>query len=154
MVHGTFPPEEPLNDLAERREDDVNSDELFEAALAVRNNSYSPYSNFPVGAAIRGTSGAVYVGTNVESSSLGLTLCAERTAIGALIAAGETAFTEVAVVADTKRPVPPCGACRQLLHEFGADAHIFLGNLSGARAEYIVRDLLPEAFTAADLKKS
>ena len=132
----------------------MNTDELFEAALVVRKNSYSPYSGFPVGAAIRGASGAIYVGTNVECSSLGLTLCAERVAIGAMVAHGETQFSAVAVVADTQRPVPPCGACRQLLHEFGPDARVLLGNLTGARAEFLSRDLLPEAFTAADLKKS
>jgi len=127
---------------------------LLDAAMAVRKNSASPYSNFAVGAAVRTKSGRIFVGTNVESSSLGLTICAERAALCAAVAAGEPHIVEVAVVADTKVPVPPCGACRQLLHDFGPEARLILSNLSNQIQHTTMPEILPYAFSASMLPDS
>lgn len=126
----------------------MDTQELIKAAWAVREHSASPYSKFAVGAALRTLSGQVFVGTNVECSSLGLTICAEQAALCAAIAAGETEVVEVAVAADTPRPISPCGACRQLLHDFGPRARVILTNRAGDREETTVAALLPMAFTA------
>lgn len=128
---------------------DILRDALVAAALAVRQNSHSPYSKFAVGAALRTRSGRIFVGTNVECSSYGLTVCAERAAVCAAVAAGEPNLVEIAVVADCPAPVPPCGACRQILHDFGPDAGVILVNLQGQHHTCRVSDLLPLAFTPA-----
>lgn len=94
-------------------------DTLIQKAWLTRASAYAPYSQFQVGAAIASDSGNVYGGCNVENLSFGLTNCAERVAIGAAIAAGEKNITRVVVVADTKSPISPCGACRQVMAEFG-----------------------------------
>ena len=100
--------------------------QLIDAACAVRRHSYSPYSGFRVGAALLATSGRVYVGTNVENASFGLSLCAERAALVRAVAEGERNFTAIAVCADGQEPTPPCGACRQALLEFGGDLQVIL----------------------------
>ena len=91
---------------------------LVEAAWAAREHAYAPYSNFPVGAALLVEDGRIFAGCNVENLSYGLTNCAERVAIGAAVAAGARGFLAVVVVAETKEPISPCGACRQVLAEF------------------------------------
>lgn len=116
---------------------------LVDAAWDVRQRAYAPYSKFLVGAALLAADGRVFVGCNVENISYGLTNCAERVAIGAAIAAGVRDFVAVAVVADTTVPISPCGACRQVLAEFGVP-QVMLAN----RAEQIVfrlDELLPRA---------
>jgi cytidine deaminase len=98
--------------------------ELIQSALDAQSRAFCPYSNFPVGAALRGKSGRIYQGVNVENASFGLTNCAERVAIGAAIAAGEREFTDIAVV--SRGGVTPCGACRQVLAEFAPNLQIVM----------------------------
>jgi cytidine deaminase len=130
---------------------------LLRAARSVRVRAYVPASGFRVGAAVRGGSGRIYVGCNVENASYGLTICAERAAVCAAIAAGERVITAVAVVAGTRRPVSPCGACRQVLAEFapkGAQAQwVIMATARGAAKMAALRDLLPAAFAFADLRQ-
>ena len=105
--------------------------ELIGKATEVRNQAYAPYSSFAVGAALLCDDGTVFEGVNVENGSYGLTLCAERSAVVAAVTSGRQAFTELAVVADTKGPVRPCGACLQVLAEFAPDLTIHMANLQG-----------------------
>lgn len=120
-------------------------DSLVEAAWRAREMAYAPYSNFRVGAALLTADGRVFVGCNVENISYGLTNCAERVAIGAAVAAGVREFLAVAVVADTGMPISPCGACRQVLAEFGVP-QVMLANRT-AREEFRLEELLPRAST-------
>lgn len=124
---------------------------VVEAALAVRSRAYAPYSHFAVGAAVQAKSGAIYSGCNVENASYGLTVCAERNALFQAIAAGEREFSILAVVADTPQPVAPCGACRQVMAEFGVDI-IVLANLAGDVLVYRLEELLPAAFQGGNDK--
>ncbi len=120
---------------------------LIDDAARVRENAYAPDSDFKVGAALRTASGAVFSGCNVENVAYPEGTCAEAGAIAAMIAAGETAFVEVVVIADSPDPVPPCGGCRQKLAEFAATgARITMATTSGAVTEMAVTDLLPGAF--------
>jgi cytidine deaminase len=121
--------------------------ELRQRAREARGRSHCPYSGFAVGAAVRGSSGAVYTGANVEVSSYGLTLCAERLAVFKAIEAGEAFVDAVAVVADTTSPVSPCGACRQVIHDFGPHAIVLMERMDGERELLPVSELLPRAFT-------
>ncbi|MEM9795467.1 MAG: cytidine deaminase [Pseudomonadota bacterium] len=128
------------------------SDELRDAALAVRENAHAPYSGFKVGAAIRAASGTVYRGCNVENVAYPEGTCAEAGAIAAMVAAGETVLSEVYVVAGSPDPVPPCGGCRQKLAEFGAgDVPVTLATTEGAERRTTVADLLPGAFDAGHM---
>ena len=122
---------------------------LAKAARDVRENAYAPYSNFKVGAAVRGASGAVYAGCNVENAAYPQGTCAEAGAIAAMVAAGETRLTEVYVIADCPVPVPPCGGCRQKLAEFGdADVPVTLATTAGEETRTTIAGLLPGAFDA------
>jgi cytidine deaminase len=118
-------------------------DELVAAAWRTRDHAYAPYSKFAVGAALLTTQGRIFTGCNVENLSYGLSICAERVAIGAAIAAGVREFLAIAVVADTQVPISPCGACRQVLAEFGA-LQVILANRS-ERLEFCIEDLLPRS---------
>jgi len=125
-------------------------DDLVRAACEARLNSYSPYSHFRVGAALLGKSGKVYVGTNVENASFGLSICAERSAVFRAVAEGERDFAAIAVCADGEIPTPPCGACRQVLLEFGPDMVLLMAGDRGVDGEvkrFTVADLVPEAFS-------
>ncbi len=137
----------------EDRKSDIageSDDELLEAAMVARMNAYVPYSHFAVGAALRLEDGTIVTGANVENASYGLTNCAERTAIFSAIAKlgiDRLHVTEIAVIADSKDPIPPCGACRQVLAEFCASSTpVYLANLHGETKVTNVGDLLPGAF--------
>jgi cytidine deaminase len=123
----------------------MNFDPLLSAAREVREKAYAPYSQFKVGAALLTKSGRIYRGCNVENLSFGLTVCAERAAVFAAIAAGELGFEAIAVVADSVQPVTPCGACRQVLAEFSSDLPVCSANLQGERYETTIGELLPRA---------
>lgn len=123
------------------------ADDLFNAARAVMANAHAPYSEFAVGAALRSASGAIYVGCNVENVSYSEGWCAETSAIAAMVAAGEAAITEIAVVAEQMPLITPCGGCRQRLAEFaGPDAKIHLCDASGIVETVMLGELLPRAF--------
>ncbi|HWE34453.1 MAG TPA: cytidine deaminase, partial [Solirubrobacteraceae bacterium] len=118
--------------------------ELLVAADRAMRNAYVPYSNFPVGAAVRAQSGAIYAGANVENVAFPVGWCAEASALGALISAGETAITAVAVVSEKLEYCPPCGGCRQRLAEFGAvDTPVYLGRPGGEIQRATLGELLP-----------
>jgi len=118
-------------------------DSLVAVAWQAREMAYAPYSNFQVGAAVLAVDGRVFAGCNVENISFGLTNCAERVAIGAAVAAGAREFLAIAVVADTAVPISPCGACRQVMAEFGVPV-VMLANRT-AREPFRLEELLPRA---------
>jgi cytidine deaminase len=127
---------------------------LREAALEARKNAYVPYSRFAVGAALMDDRGQLHLGCNVENAAYGPTNCAERTALFRAVADGVKpgAFRAMAVVADSGRPVPPCGICRQVMAELcPPDMPVWLGNLKGDWVQTSVRELLPGAFLPHDL---
>ena len=128
---------------------------LLDAAREVREMAYVPYSRFKVGAAVRGASGAVYRGCNVENVAYPEGTCAEAGAIAAMVAGGETELVEVAVIADSPSPVPPCGGCRQKLAEFGRhDTPVLLATTEGATLATTVGELLPGRFDAGHMAKA
>jgi len=129
-----------------------SNEELVKAAKEARQNSYAPYSEFRVGAAIEMEDGEIYTGCNVESASYGLTVCAERVAIWKAISEGKHKVKNIAVVADTKELTPPCGVCRQIIWEFGGNVPVTLANLNGGRETVEMKDLLPRAFDTKFLK--
>ncbi|NLZ38962.1 MAG: cytidine deaminase [Firmicutes bacterium] len=122
--------------------------ELLEKAQKVRERAYAPYSNFPVGAALLTEDGEIFTGCNVENASFGLTICAERAAVFGALAAGKRNFTGLALIADTEEPPTPCGACRQVLHEFAPQMWIYCANLKGEKVLWQLRELLPAPFSA------
>ncbi len=127
---------------------------LRKAATEVRENAYVPYSGFKVGAAIKGASGAVYVGCNVENAAYPEGTCAEAGAIAAMVAGGETEIAKVLVIADSPLPVSPCGGCRQKLAEFSApDTPVTLATTDGKTEETTVATLLPGAFSDAYMEQ-
>jgi cytidine deaminase len=123
---------------------DTQFDDLVALALAARSKAYAPYSKFAVGAAVKCKSGAIFVGANIENRSFGLTICAERVAIGAAVAAGERDFVAMAVTADSDEPIVPCGACRQFLAEFAPDLAIVSATVRGQRKVDSLLRLLPD----------
>ena len=118
---------------------------LERSARKVRERAYAPYSNFQVGAALESTSGKVFTGCNVENISFGLTICAERNAVFTAIAAGVRSFRRIVVVADSKEPVTPCGACRQVLSEFAENMEIISINLKNQKYQAKLSKLLPRS---------
>lgn len=118
---------------------------LIEAAKEAREHAHVVYSNFHVGAALLTKRGQVYKGCNVENVSLRLTLCAEEVAVGNAVVNGDTDFVAVAVIADSKEPVMPCGACRQLLAEFNPDMQVISATPDGRVETYSLGELLPRA---------
>jgi cytidine deaminase len=126
----------------------TEKDRLVEAARAARENAVARFSGFKVGAALETADGTIITGCNVENATYGLTVCAERVAMFKALSEGQREFTRVAVVADTADPTPPCGACRQILWEFGGDLEVFLANLTEHKGTYRMKDLLPLPFDA------
>lgn len=125
-----------------------DSQVLLDAARTARLNAFAPFSGFQVGAALETVGGRVITGCNVENATYGLTICAERVAVVKAVSEGERNFTRIAIVADTEEPTPPCGACRQILWEFGGDLEVILSNLQGEKGRFRLRDLLPHPFDA------
>lgn len=125
---------------------------LKEAAIAVRENAYAPYSQFKVGAAIRAASGQIYVGCNVENVAYPEGTCAEAGAIAAMVAAGETVIAEAYVIAGSATPVTPCGGCRQKLAEFSeGNVRVTMATVSGVEDVTTVSELLPGKFNSAHM---
>jgi cytidine deaminase len=124
---------------------------LTATAKKAAGRAYAPYSSFPVGAAILAGSGKIYGGGNVENASFGLCNCAERTAIFSAVAAGERRVRAVVVYTPTKTATAPCGACRQVIHEFGPDARVISICDSREQIDVSIGSLLPGAFGPADL---
>jgi cytidine deaminase len=124
------------------------ADPVHDAAWEAREQAWCPYSRFAVGAALETVDGRWFAGCNVENASYGLTVCAERAAVSAAIAAGARRFRRIVVVAELDPPVPPCGACRQVLMEFAPELVVESANRTTQRT-WQLRDLLPDAFTAS-----
>ena len=128
---------------------------LVDAAALVREKAYAPYSNFQVGAAIRSVEGNLHLGCNVENVAYPEGTCAEAGAIAAMIAAGDSRIAEVAVIAGSPTPVPPCGGCRQKLSEFAdGDVPVTLATTTGLTVRTTVAGLLPGAFDAGHMEGS
>jgi len=123
---------------------------LWQAARDAHDRAYAPYSGFRVGAAVEGIDGSVHAGCNVENASYGLSMCAERVAIGVAVTAGVTRFRRVVVVSDCDPPAAPCGACRQVLAEFAPEAEVAAVGPEQTK-RWRVRDLLPDAFSPDQL---
>jgi cytidine deaminase len=119
---------------------------LLDAALAARLRAHAPYSKFQVGAALRAKDGRVFTGCNVENSSYGLSICAERVAMTKAVSEGVRDFVDIAIVTQSARPSPPCGACRQFLAELAPELRVLLGNTHGDSEATTLRALLPHAF--------
>jgi len=128
------------------------ADRLVAAASAIRDRAYAPYSHFQVGAALLIANNHVITGCNVENASFGLSVCAERNAVAAAVAGGASSILAMAVVTDSSPPASPCGACRQVLSEFG-DFPLILANTSNERRITSVGELLPEVFSGAALPR-
>lgn len=125
---------------------------LLKAAIRVRGRAYAPYSRFAVGAALLAQDGRIFAGCNVENASLGLTICAERAAVCAAVAAGRRRFRALALVGGTRRPAAPCGACRQVLAEFAPDLAIRMTSVDGIEATTRLGLLLPAPFGPSDVE--
>ena len=123
---------------------------LMDCAIKARENTYSPYSHFAVGAALLCEDGTLYEGCNIENASYGLTNCAERTAIFKAVSEGHIKFKALAVVADTEGPCAPCGACRQVMAEFKIPL-IIMGNLMGNIKMVTIEEVLPFSFSECDV---
>lgn len=125
--------------------DPVPLDRLVALAREMRARSYAPYSRFRVGAALEADTGEVFTGCNVENASYGLTICAEQNAVAAAVSRGRRRFRRLVVVTGGRRPVAPCGRCRQVLAEFGTDMAVY-GVANGERVHWQLGDLIPDHF--------
>lgn len=133
----------------------TSQEQLLEAAMQARESAYVPYSGFRVGAALLTDQDEIVTGGNIENAAYSVTNCAERTALFKAYSDGKKRYKMMAVVADSERPVPPCGACRQVMVELcEEEMPVILGNLKGEVTVTTVKDLLPGAFQAKDLKES
>jgi cytidine deaminase len=126
----------------------ASSDPLVAAARLAREHAVASFSHFKVGAALEAADGTVITGCKVENATYGLTICAERVAMFKALSDGHRTFTRVAIVADTAAPTPPCGACRQILWEFGGDLEVVLANLTEETGTHRLKELLPLPFDA------
>ena len=135
--------------LGPRRVRDTGGEvDLVGAARRAREHADAAYSHFKVGAALETVDGTVITGCNIENATYGLTICAERVAMFKALSEGHRVFTRIAIVADTEAPTPPCGACRQILWEFGGNLEILLANLKEEKGNHFLKDLLPLPFDA------
>ena len=121
------------------------ADRLVLAARGMQEHAYCPYSKYRVGAALEAQDGTVFLGCNVENASYGLTICAERAAIFAAVGAGARRFTRIVIATDSEPPAPPCGACRQVLAEFGSELEVESVGPSQSK-RWRIGELLPDAF--------
>ncbi len=128
-------------------------DRLIAAARQAREKAYAPYSGFLVGAAVLGVDGQIYTGCNIENASYGLTNCAERTAIFKAVSEGNREFRALALFTETEQYCPPCGACRQVMAEFGDDILVIRANNRGQYLINTSKELLPAGFTAGTMAK-
>ncbi len=126
-------------------------EEAIYFAKRARDNAYAPYSNFKVGAAVVTKSGKIFTGCNIENASYGLTMCAERVAIFKAVSEGERDISSIVVVTDTNPPAAPCGACRQVIREFGKEIEVIMTNLKGDIIIKSLSELLPLDFGPEDL---
>ena len=135
--------------LGPRRQRDSAGDvDLVGVARRARENADAAYSHFKVGAALETSDGVVVTGCNIENATYGLTICAERVAMFKALSDGHRVFSRIAIVADTESPTPPCGACRQILWEFGGNLEIELANLEESKGKHQLKNLLPLPFDA------
>lgn len=125
---------------------------LLQLAKESAQQAYAPYSNFPVGAALIAHNGKIFTGCNVENASYGLTLCAERNALSSMVSSGEKSFSAIAIFAEKSSNCYPCGACRQWLYEFGANATVITEDETGNIVSSSVKSLIPFAFGPENLK--
>ena len=123
--------------------------DLILEAISARDTAYAPYSNFRVGAALMTSGETIYTGCNIENSSYGLTCCAERVALFKAVSEGERDFKAIAVVSDSEEYCSPCGACRQVLAEFGEQILVYMSNNAGKYRVQKVSELLPAYFSLA-----
>src|SRR6185295_6463735 len=131
----------------------VSDDELIALAREAREAAHAPYSHFEVGAALLTVEGRVFTGCNVENSTYGLSMCAERVAIFKAVSEGSHEIAKVAVVTDHETITPPCGCCRQMIWEFASDdTEVIIENLEGDVRKFDIKELLPEAFGARFLE--
>jgi len=128
------------------------TDQLVWQARETLVRAHAPYSEFRVGAALEAADGRVFTGCNVESASYGLTICAERVAVGAAVAGGARRFRRIVVASETDPPAAPCGACRQVLAEFGLDVDVIAVGPASER-RWTLRELLPDAFLPESLDR-
>ncbi|MFH0931012.1 MAG: cytidine deaminase [Candidatus Zixiibacteriota bacterium] len=125
----------------------IKDKELILEAKKAMKLAYAPYSNFKVGAALLSSSGKVFTGANLENSSFGLTVCAERVALYKALSSGGKEFTKIAVIASAEKPITPCGLCRQALFEFSPDLKVICSNLKGKVRKFTLKQLLPHPFS-------
>ena len=130
----------------------MSGSDLVAAARAAREFAHAGFSTFKVGAALETADGTIVTGCNIENATYGLTICAERVAMFKALSEGHRTFRRIAVAADTEAPTPPCGACRQILWEFGGDLEVILANLQRETGRHALRDLLPLPFDARLLR--
>jgi cytidine deaminase len=130
----------------------LRGSDLVVAARHARRRAVAPYSRFKVGAALETGDGTIVTGCNIENASYGLTICAERVAMFKALSEGHRRFRRVVIVADTSTPTPPCGACRQVLWEFGGDLEVVMVNLRRELGRYRLADLLPLPFDGRSLQ--
>ena len=147
----TFVKEKVLKEIMQNITEEI-LESAKQKALKARHNAHAPYSNFLVGAVLIDENNNLWEGCNVEASSYGLTICAERSALVGAVSRGVKSFKAVVVCTDTEIPTSPCGACRQMLIDFAPDALVIMINTKGDETRMFLKELLPAAFTDAQLR--